>query len=235
MWLYFSPMFLGRMFPGQRRTTKIAKKATATLKAYLKEMGVSDDIVELMMSAAPDSMAMVAPTEALRTGLITDMLAYNEWPGMPLCAQDAAADAVCYRHPGPKAVVAEAPIKPATVFSSYPAPKTHPMDFLLMYNGNCQEECTQWISADGDIMPDTPTQLETILKTLGDRKLPIVFQSFGGDKDAAFAMGRMIRAAGLDTSIGRTRLPNCPMEDPRCTASMAKSGPTEGEVFAGGA
>ncbi|WP_416064324.1 hypothetical protein ACK9YZ_14875 [Rhizobium sp. ZK1] len=218
---------VGRKVTGQSSSTKLGKKATATLKAYLKEMGVSGDIVDLMMRATPDSMMMVAPTEALRTGLITDMLAYNEWPGMPLCAQDAVADAVCYRHPTPKAAVAEAP--------SYPAPKTHPMDFLLMYNGNCQEECTQWISADGDIMPDTPAQLEAMLKTLGDRKLPVVFQSYGGDEDAAFAMGRMIRAAGLDTSIGRTRLPNCPMQDPRCTASMAKSGPTEGEVFAGGA
>ncbi|EJJ25986.1 hypothetical protein [Rhizobium sp. CF142] len=226
---------IGRKVTGQSSSTKLGKKATATLKAYLKEMGVSDDIVDLMMRAAPDSMMMVAPTDALRTGLLTDMLAYNEWPGMPLCAQDAAADAVCYRHPAPKAAVAEVPVKRATVYPSYPAPKTHPMDFLLMYNGNCQEECTQWISADGDIMPDTPAQLDAILKTLGDRKLPVVFQSFGGDKDAAFAMGRMIRAAGLDTSIGRTRLPNCPMQDPRCTASMAKSGPTEGEVFAGGA
>ncbi len=226
---------IGRKVTGQSSSTKLGKKASATLKAYLKEMGVSDDIVDLMMSATPDSMAMVVPTEALRTGLITDMLAYNEWPGMPLCAQDAAADAACYRHPAPKAAVPEPPVKSATVSPSYPAPKTHPMDFLLMYKGNCQEECTQWISADGDIMPDTPAQLEAILKTLGDRKLPVVFQSFGGDKDAAFAMGRMIRAAGLDTSIGRTRLPNCPMQDPRCTASMAKSGPTEGEVFAGGA
>jgi hypothetical protein len=107
------------------------------------------------------------------------------------------------------------------------------MDFLLMSNGNCQEECTQWISADGDIMPDTPARLKAMLTTLGERKLPIVLQSNGGDMDAAFVMGRMIRAAGLETSIGRTQLPNCPKLDPRCKASIAKSGPTEGEVFAG--
>ncbi|RUV38797.1 hypothetical protein EOD29_30795, partial [Mesorhizobium sp. M1A.T.Ca.IN.004.03.1.1] len=98
-----------------------------------------------------------------------------------------------------------------------------------------QEECTQWISAEGDITPDTPARLKAILKPLGERKLPIVLQSNGGDMDAAFAMGRIIRAAGLETSVGRTRLPNCPTLNPRCKASMAKSGPTEGEVFAGGA
>lgn len=227
---------VGRKVTGQSSSTKLGKKATATLNAYLKEMGVSDDIVDLMMSAAPDSMTMVAPTEALRIGLITDMLAYDEWPGMPLCAQDAVPETVCYRHPAAKVAVSQAPAPQATVdTTSQGLPKTHPMDFLVMYNGNCQEECTQWISADGDITPDTPAQLDAILKTLGERKLPVVFQSSGGDTDAAFAIGRMIRAAGLETSVGGTRLSNCPETDPRCTASMAKSGPTEGEVSAGGA
>lgn len=227
---------IGRKVTGQSSSTKLGKKATATLKAYLKEMDVSDDIVDLMMSAAPESMAMVAPTEALRTGLITDMLAYNEWPGMPLCAKDAAPEAVCYRHPTTEATVSKAPpVQDAAVYTYQGASKTHPMDFLVMYNGNCMEECTQWISADGDITRDTPAQLDAILKTLGGRKLPVVFQSFGGDMEAAFAMGRMIRAAGLETSVGGARLPNCPVSDSRCTASMAKGGPTEGEVSASGA
>ena len=55
------------------------------------------------------------------------------------------------------------------------------------------------------------------------KKAAVVFQSNGGDRDAAFAMGRMIRAAGLETSIGRTRLPNCPKLDPRCKSSIAKA------------
>ncbi|HWT60934.1 MAG TPA: hypothetical protein VN284_24115, partial [Rhizobium sp.] len=179
--------------------------------------------------------------EALRTGLITDMLSYNEWPGMPLCAPDAAAETACHGHP-----VAQAPVAAATPVSKAPAqdaaavtsetpPETRPMDFLLMYNGNCQDECTQWISAEGEITPETPARLQAILKTLGERKLPVVLQSYGGDMDAAFAMGRTIRAAGLETSIGRTRLPHCPTLDPRCKASMAKSGATMGEVSAGGA
>ncbi len=226
---------IGRKVTGQSSSTKLGKKAAATLKAYLKEMDVSDDIVDLMMSAAPDSMTRVPPAEALRTGLITDMLASSEWPGMPLCAQDAATEAVCHRHLAAEPAVSETPVQHTTVDTSQRLPKTHPMDFLLMYNGDCQDECTQWISADGDITPDTPAQLDALLKTLGGKKLPVVFQSYGGDRDAAFAMGRMIRAAGLDTSIGRTRLPNCPMMDPRCKAGMAKDGATEGEVFAGGA
>lgn len=223
---------VGRKAAGQRSSTKLGKKATAALTGYLKEMGVSGDLVDVMMATTPASIAVIPPEDAVRMGLLTDVLTFSEWPGMPLCPKDAAASAVCYRHP---VEVAVAPVKRATVDPSGGLPKTHPMDFLVMYHGNCQDECTQWISADGVIMPETPAQLDAILKTLGGKKLPVVFQSYGGDRDAAFAMGRMIRAAGLDTSIGRTRLPNCPMMDPRCTSSMAKDGPTEGEVFAGGA
>ncbi|MGZ2381355.1 hypothetical protein [Rhizobium brockwellii] len=230
---------VGRKVAGQSSSTKLGKKATADLTAYLKEMGVSEDVIGLMMRATPDNINIVPATEALRTGLITDMLSYNEWPGMPLCAPDAAAEAVCHSHPvaeAPvvaKAPVSQAPVQNAAAETSEKLPKTQPMDFLLMSNGNCQEECTQWISADGDITPDTPARLKAMLTTLGERKLPIVLQSNGGDTDAAFVMGRMIRAAGLETSIGRTQLPNCPKLNPRCEASIAKSGPTEGEVFAG--
>ncbi|MBY5647067.1 hypothetical protein HFO45_02085 [Rhizobium leguminosarum] len=230
---------VGRKVAGQSSSTKLGKKATAALTAYLKEMGVSEDVIGLMMSATPDNINIVPATEALRTGLITDMLSYNEWPGMPLCAPDAAAEAVCHSHPvaeAPvmaKAPLSQAPVQDAATETSEKLPKTQPMDFLLMSNGNRREECTQWISADGDITPDTPARQKAMLTTLGERKLPIVLQSNGGDMDAAFVMGRMIRAAGLETSIGRTQLPNCPKLDPRCKASIAKSGPTEGEVFAG--
>ncbi|MBX4999879.1 hypothetical protein HJB72_18190 [Rhizobium lentis] len=231
---------VGRKSAGQSSSTKLGKKATAALRGYLKEMGVDEDVIGMMMSAAPDSIHIVPSGDGLRTGLMTEMLAFNEWPGMPLCAPDAAAETVCRRRPAAQApVAASAPVAAAAVQNAAvygeSLPKTQPMDFLLMFNGNCQEECSQWISADGDITPDTPARLKAFLETLDGRKLPIVLQSYGGDLNAAFAMGRMIRAAGLETSVGRTRLPNCPMQDPRCKASMAKSGPTEGEVFAGGA
>ncbi|MBB4481620.1 hypothetical protein GGE46_004218 [Rhizobium etli] len=223
---------VGRKSAGQSSSTKLGKKATAALTGYLKEMGVSADLIGLMMSATPDSIKIVPTADSLRMGLMTDMLAYNEWPGMPACGPDAAAEAVCHGHPPVETPVAKMPVQDVAATTGESLPKTRPMDFLLMYNGNCQEECMQWIAADGDITPDTPARLEAILKTLGGRKLPVVLQSNGGDMDAAFAMGRMIRTAGLEVSIGRTQLPNCPELDPRCNASIAKNGPTKGEVFA---
>jgi hypothetical protein len=100
---------IGRKVEGRSSSTKLGKKATSVLTAYLTEMGISDDVIDLMMSATPDSIKIVPPVEALRTGLITDMLAYNEWPGMPLCAQDAAAEVVCHRHLAGEAPVSASP------------------------------------------------------------------------------------------------------------------------------
>ncbi len=114
-------------------------------------------------------------------------------------------------------------------------PAIRPMDFALVQSGNCQETCTQWISAEGDITTGTPELFRAFLKKLGSRKLPVVFQSYGGDVDAALAIGRMIRTAGLETTVGRTQLKDCPMLDPRCQEQIVENGWSAGEVRAGGA
>jgi hypothetical protein len=90
-----------------------------------------------------------------------------------------------------------------------------PMNFALVRNGNCQETCIQWISAEGKITADTPKLLEKLVRSLNGRKLPVVIQSSGGDVNAALAMGRLIRTASLETAVGRTRLDGCPMLEPR--------------------
>ncbi|PZU88333.1 MAG: hypothetical protein DI528_05600 [Shinella sp.] len=110
------------------------------------------------------------------------------------------------------------------------APEERPMDFILVRNGDCNVSCIQWISAQGAITPGTPKRLKAMLKSLKGKKLPIVLQSVGGDVDAALAMGRMIRAAGLDTAVGRTQLKDCPMLDVRCVEKMVRNGWSEGEV-----
>lgn len=114
-------------------------------------------------------------------------------------------------------------------------PEERPMNFALVQSGNCQESCVQWISAEGKITPDTPKRFKRFLKDLRGRKLPVVFQSRGGDVGAALSVGRMIRAAELDTAVGRTQLDDCPMLDPRCTQKIIRDGWSKGEVHAGGA
>ncbi|MBB5666348.1 hypothetical protein GGE68_004579 [Rhizobium leguminosarum] len=110
-----------------------------------------------------------------------------------------------------------------------------PMRFILVHHPLCMEDCPGWVSAEGRITSDTPAQLRKILKKIGGRKLPIVFRSEGGDVEAAYAMGRMIRKAGLETAVGGTRLKDCPADDLRCDAAIAKDGTALGNAYSEGA
>ncbi|MHB0953529.1 MAG: COG3904 family protein [Allorhizobium sp.] len=109
------------------------------------------------------------------------------------------------------------------------------MSFIIVRSTGCQTDCLEWISGEGRITSDTPARLKKVLKSMGNRKLPIVLLSGGGDVDAALQMGRMIRKAGLETAIGATRLKGCPTMEPRCRGGVAKKGASEGQAFSWGA
>ncbi len=109
------------------------------------------------------------------------------------------------------------------------------MSFILVRSADCTDDCPEWISAEGLITQATPGRLKKFLKTLGDKKVPIVFHSEGGEVNAAYAMGRMIRKGGFETAVGGTRLEGCPLTDMRCKASIAKKGPSTGRSYSGGA
>lgn len=113
-------------------------------------------------------------------------------------------------------------------------PEDRPMDFILVHTGDCSESCIQWISAEGEITSDSPKRLKALLKRLKGKKLPVVFQSYGGAVNGALAIGRLIRAAGLETAVGRTTLNDCPMLDRRCTQKIVRNGWSEGEVTSAG-
>lgn len=114
-------------------------------------------------------------------------------------------------------------------------PEEWPMNFALVRNGDCKVSCVRWISAEGTITADTGRQFERFLTKLKGQRLPVVFQSGGGNVASALWIGRMIRAAGLETAVGRTQLNGCPMLVPRCPEKIVKNGWSEGEVHAGGA
>lgn len=102
------------------------------------------------------------------------------------------------------------------------------MTFVVVKGLRCAETCPEWISAEGRITSGTPAQLRKVLKSIGKRKLPVVLNSPGGDVDAAYAMGRMIRKAGLETTVGATWLDACPPKDKRCRAGIGKGGKSTG-------
>ncbi|MER9164258.1 hypothetical protein NKI66_16195 [Mesorhizobium sp. M0518] len=126
-------------------------------------------------------------------------------------------------------------IAAASAAETKQVPDEWPMNFALVRNGDCTQTCIQWISAEGAITGDTGRRFKKFLKRLKGKKLPVVFQSPGGDVAAALSVGRMIRAAGLETAVGRTLLNGCPMLVPRCPEKIVQNGWSQGEVHSGGA
>jgi len=114
-----------------------------------------------------------------------------------------------------------------------------PMQFRLVHGdmGQCRGDnnCPDWISAEGQIMADSPRKLQKLLKKLGSRKLPIVVSSPGGDVKAAMEMAYTIRKQKLSVAVGRTRSRACPYAEPICAAAVAKDGSIKGEPFSAGA
>jgi hypothetical protein len=114
-----------------------------------------------------------------------------------------------------------------------------PMEFLLVHGdmAKCRAEnnCPDWISAEGQIMPDSPKKLQKLLKRLGGQSLPIVVNSPGGDVRAAMEMAYAIRKQKLSVAVGRTRSRACPYAEPICSAALAKDGSIKGEPFSAGA
>ncbi len=85
------------------------------------------------------------------------------------------------------------------------------MQFLVVRSNQpgCEPTCPEWISAEGTIVRESPTHLKKLLKAIGDRRLPIVVTSLGGDVDAAMVLGRIIRARKLEVAVGKTRFVGC--------------------------
>jgi hypothetical protein len=114
-----------------------------------------------------------------------------------------------------------------------------PMEFLVVHGDGsyCRSDgnCADWISAEGQIFADSPGKLQKLLKHLGNRKLPILVRSPGGDVAAAIQMGTIIRRQGLSVAVGGTRARDCPYGDPLCKEARQKDGSVAGEIYSNGA
>lgn len=95
----------------------------------------------------------------------------------------------------------------ATPATTIPKPGEAPMRVVLVRDGTpgCQPTCSEWISAEGYIDKNAIPQFRKILKELGNKKLPILIDSPGGSVDDALAIGRLIRAKGLDVVVTKTK------------------------------
>ncbi|WP_217570531.1 hypothetical protein [Mesorhizobium sp. GbtcB19] len=99
----------------------------------------------------------------------------------------------------------------------------------------CEPNCPEWISAEGTIDAGTPALLRRLLKTLGERQLPIVVNSPGGNVDAALQLGRMVRKSKLDIAVGITEFSGCSPGMKNCRDNDGKGQPYSGVAYDSGA
>jgi len=87
----------------------------------------------------------------------------------------------------------------------------------------CEPTCPEWIAAQGTIDAGALKQFKKVLSQLRGRKLPVFIHSTGGLVHEAFAIGRLVRANGLDVAVTKTKLTRCAPADAACRKSKSES------------
>lgn len=109
---------------------------------------------------------------------------------------------------------------PATAPAKAPAAMAmdSPMQVAIVRSDvpGCEPSCTEWIAAQGRIDASTPRKFKRVISQLGKRHLPIFIHSIGGSVDESLAIGRLIRAKGLDVAVTKTELTACAANDKAC-------------------
>ncbi len=105
-----------------------------------------------------------------------------------------------------------------------PAAKPNPMKVTLVRSGaaGCEPACAEWISAQGQIDEATPEEFRRVFARLGERKLPVLIDSIGGEVDASLTIGRMIRARGLDVFVTKTIIEPCAATSIECKSLQGR-------------
>lgn len=115
-----------------------------------------------------------------------------------------------------------------------------PISFALVKGvpGACGPGCDGWIAAEGKIDNSAAARFRKFMKQIGDRKLPIYFNSPGGNLEQALAIGNMLREKKAAVRVGRTTLRECgfePQEGEACTKLKQSGRELHGEVWTRGA
>jgi hypothetical protein len=91
------------------------------------------------------------------------------------------------------------------------------MRVIVVRPAACREACPEWISAEGQIAPETAAEFRRVLASIGNRRLPVFINSIGGNVEASLAIGRLLRARRLPVSVTRTWLEACPSGIATCS------------------
>lgn len=116
-------------------------------------------------------------------------------------------------------------------------PDKKPMRIAIVRAGpkECEPNCPEWISAEGRITTATPGKLKRVLNAMGNRKLPVLIQSPGGDVEAAMQMGRLIREQRLAVAVAATEFEGCAPGKKDCASPKPANGEYRGTAASLGA
>ena len=129
---------------------------------------------------------------------------------------------------------------PSTV-RSVPVPdNAAPLSFYVVKGqpGACGDNCDTWIAADGKVDNAAAERFRKFLKQIGDRHLPIYFNSPGGNTAQALAIGNMLRANKAMARVGRTVVQDCgfePQDGAACIKLKQSGRQLTGELWTRGA
>ncbi len=216
-----SKKIVSRKNTGSYKTYEMSKAVERKLAAYFKEMGVDLSVIETMKSTPASEIQQIDLGDMLTMKLVTSEDAVSLLTNPSLCTLEPLASN-CREIPANK----PAGGLPAMAKAAPQPESAHDNDgmrFVVVRGSNplCNPDCPEWISAQGAITPQTPQKLSQLLAMLGNRRLPLVISSRGGDLFGAMAAGRLIHEKKLDVAVARTDFVGC---DPAQWNCLAKDG-----------
>ncbi|MER8550451.1 hypothetical protein NKH41_33365 [Mesorhizobium sp. M1169] len=216
---------ISRTDTGSYKTYEMSKAVERRLSAYLREMGVGRGVLDRMKATPASDIRQIALGDMRQMNLVTSFDSVDLLTLPTICTADPVP-ASCREVPPPADeaadVVASAQAAPAAAVEpeSPTAKNIADMRFVLVRGSNplCNPNCPEWISAEGTITAHTAEKLRQLLDGIGDRRLPIVISSPGGDVLGALAAGRLIRERKLDIAVARTDFIGCEPRQADCAA-----------------
>ncbi len=209
----------------------------APLSHSVRRGGIRSAVVLLaLMLSSVSSLAAVAPTTKpallarpmLQAKPVTQAKPAN--PAKPTTQAKPATEikpAAPLVRPSPRIADGSAPISFALVKGAPDA---------------CGPGCDSWIAAEGKIDGGAAARfrkfMKQIDKQIGNRKLPIYFNSPGGNLEQALAIGNMLRERRAVARVGRTTLRECGFESQEsevCTKLKQSTRELHGDVWTRGA
>ncbi|MFD1983297.1 hypothetical protein ACFSOZ_11525 [Mesorhizobium newzealandense] len=222
-----STRIVSRKSAGSYKTYEMSKSVEKRLAAYLNGMGIEQGVLETMKNTPASGIHQLELQNMLRMKMVTSLESVDLLTAGAICRANPLP-ANCREVPAPasgatppaNAKVANAEPAPAAPAKSETVQQVADMRFVLVRGKSflCDPDCPEWISAEGKVTAETPEKLRQLLGTLGDRRLPVVISSPGGDLPGSLATGRLIRERKLDVAVARTEFMECEPDKPGCTA-----------------